>query len=205
MAYKQHFVECFSGKQLTDQLHCQLGGTSSIAMSDEVDGGLRMTSPNSTHGGIELNASPNNVLADQIRRFDLAKSTFFSVVKKTDILSTHWLGTGACFTQNVGTDAQNQYSIQWHESVSAYINGRSGDGSTTTTTASDIQMDKNWHGYKINSTGTVVNCSIDGVLKVAKTTNMPSGKGQQATRVGMNTAHSVGSTAQIRYMEIYND
>ena len=46
MAYKQHFIEWFSGKSLPSYW----GSTGTVAMSDEVDGGLKLSNSGGTNG-----------------------------------------------------------------------------------------------------------------------------------------------------------
>ena len=41
MAYKQHFIEWFSGKQLPS--YWNVNTNSTVAMADEVDGGIKLT------------------------------------------------------------------------------------------------------------------------------------------------------------------
>ena len=204
MAYKQHFIEWFSGKQLPSYLINTLSGSASHGMSDEIDGGFKTTCPNSTHGGIEINFNSTNTNTGNIRQYDLSSSTVIGVVKKTDLPTTGWLGVGCADNRNLGTDAANNYSCKYHQSASAYVQGRSGDGTNTTDISSTLTMDTNFHSYKSESLGAKILYTMDGSLQVTKTTNMPTGKGNPSMRVGMNTAHSGGSTAQIRYMEAYN-
>ena len=106
--------------------------------------------------------------------------------------------------ENLGTDAANHYSCKYHQSVSAYVQGRSGDGTTTTDITSSLTMDTNFHAYKSESLGTKILYTMEGSLEISKTTNLAPGKGNPSIRVGMNPADSGGSTAQIRYLEAYN-
>ena len=204
MAYKQHIVEWFSGKQLPSYWINTLSGSASHGMSDEIDGGFKTTCPNTTHGGIELNFNATNNIAGAKRQYDLSSSTVIGVVKKTDLPTTGWLAVGCTDNINLGTDAANNYSCKYHQSVSAYVQGRSGDGTNTTDISSTLTMDTNFHAYKSESLGAKILYTMDGSLEITKSSNMPTGKGNPSMRVGMNTAHSGGSTAQIRYLEAYN-
>ena len=195
MAYKQHFIEWFSGKQLPSYWDNESTGT--YAMMDEVDGGFKITCANAgnANGRIHFNDK---------RQFDLTSSKFNSVAKKVDLDGSRTFYIGLSHHNVIGVDANNNYGFHYHApNVSVYLNARSGNGSSTTNTSTGITMDTNFHALSAESTGTNTLHYVDGVLKVTNTETLPTGNGQPSFVTGQNNSGQTGS-AQVRFYEAYN-
>ena len=121
MAYKQHFVEWFSGKQLPSYWY----------MSG--DNGSAMDTKAASTGGYELktftSANANcNISFNGKRPFDLASSTFHAVASKGQLLSTRSFYVGLSHHNVIGVDANNTQpyafkSTSTGSSTLHYVNG----------------------------------------------------------------------------------
>ena len=78
-----------------------------------------------------------------------------------------------------------------------------GDNSSSSNTAGDVDNDTAWHSYKITCGSADILLTIDGVLDITKTTNRPTLKMQPFVE-----GQSFGSTGarkiSVRYMEALN-
>ena len=107
MAYKQHFVEWFSGKQLPSYWY--MAG----------DNGSGMDTKASSTGGYELKANTTanancNISFNGKRPFDLESSTFHAVASKGQLLSTRSFYVGLSHHNVIGVDANNSYGFFYH-------------------------------------------------------------------------------------------
>ena len=191
MAYKQHFIEWFSGKSLPSYWNETTTGTSSVSMADEVDGGLKLVA----WGG----SNNEYVLLDfaSKRQYAHLGSKFIAVVKP--IIATdggyHWFGAG------LGSATYDSNSLMFwaHTSNANYGFYRQGY-----TTWSSVPKDNDWHSTEIESAVASDTIKIDGVLEVTTTDYRPSTNLQPILRVHHGYANGSVSNGYIRYMECYN-
>ena len=194
MAYKQHFIEWFSGKQLpaywTEKNHI---GTGTFAMVDSVDGGFSIDSgATSTH-----NSSIN---FNNKRQYSYNGSVIIGVWKRVD---TTMIGAfGGISDATVGADPTVEFTRFSNDSAVTNIYLRSADASTASNTESDIPNDQEWHNGKIEFGSSDIKGTLDGVLKITKTTNLPTVKLQPY--VWSYTRTAAAAETRIRYMECYN-
>ncbi len=74
---------------------------------------------------------------------------------------------------------------------------------TLSFTATDVTLDSNFHSIKLEGTSANVQLTLDGVLKVTKTTNRPTSNVQPQMYV-LDLATSSAKTGQCRYLEVFN-
>jgi len=193
MAYKQHFIEWFSGKQLpsywTTRNHV---GTATFRMSDSVDGGFEIvtsTTSNSAHS-IDFNSK---------RQYDHVNSVAIAVISISALTISQ---VRAGLTNTTGLNLDYAYS-GFRASSSANFSINTADGSTTSVTAGSIVADTNFHSLKTECGSANIKMYVDGVLDVTKTTNRPTAK-MQPVFIATNDSGTSSRTARIRYMECYN-
>ena len=197
---KQHFWDYFSGATLNSRWTV-VNGTA--VPKDEADGGVILST-------LVQNHANTRVAFNDIKPFSPTGSVVIGNFKATDALSTSYTYMGLTEQTNVAADANDNASIAIHPSV--YTNNkyvlRTGDGTTSTGSDTDIAIDTDWHNHKITLSSSNVINSIDGVTKVTKTTNRPRSIASGGTALqpimyaGTSTAQV--HQAQIRYMECYN-
>ena len=196
MAYKQHFIEWFSGKQLPSYWTQNLSiGAPTYAMADEVDGGFKITS----------NATANSrgtIIFNNKRQYSQTGSICIAVGKRTAGTTNHYQHIGFASSGNPGYN----YAMYRDTSNTTYkdlLTNQGSGGATATNT--DIVTDTSWHNVKVEMTSTPsAILSIDGVLKVTKTTTLPVIPMQPCFEAGSFITASAGKVSQIRYMECYN-
>jgi len=194
MAYKQHFIEWFSGKSLPSYWTV-VNGTA--VMKDEVDGGIILSTLS------QSNANTRVAFNDK-KQFAHNGSVAIIVFKATDALSTSYTYMGLTDNTNVGAAANDNASIAIHPVVftnNKYVL-RTGDGSTSTGTDTSLAIDTDWHGHKIVLSSSNATNYIDGAISVTKTTNLPTQAMQPIIYCG--TGNAQVHQAQARYMECYN-
>jgi len=191
---KQHFWEYFSGATLNSRWTV-VNGTA--VPKDEADGGVILST-------LVQNHANTRVAFNDIKPFAHDGSVVIGNFKQTDNLSTSYTYMGLTDNSNVGATANDNASIALHEAVftNAKYVLRTGDGTTSTGTDTDIAEDTDWHNHKITLSSSNVINSIDGVTKATKTTNRPTQNLQPIMYAG--TSNAQVHQAQIRYMECYN-
>ena len=190
---KQHFWEWFDGSILHNRWTTRnVAGTNSFAINDAVDGGLIITT----------GATSNNrgsIYFNDIHPFAHDGSILIITAKRVSGDSTFWFGF--CDDSDLQSFSTDQ-AICFEDSASTFKTLRTGDASSGSDTASDVAVDTAWTGYKIECGSANIKLTIDGVLKVTKTTNRPTIKQQPA--VEMRTATSAARTGLVRYIEAKN-
>ena len=188
---KQHFWDYFTGGSLNTRwnTHNRVG-SNTFAMSN-TGGGFSITTSTATNaeGLIGFNDK---------RPFNQDGSVFIFVVKRD---------SGATTIQMMGGNSSNSdylsdYSAYRDASSDTYKSLQTHDGSSLTTTNSDVAVNQDWITGKIEMTSANHKLNLDGVLKATSTTNLPSSRLQPVMR-----GYSSGSTAKtvsIRYCEAYN-
>ena len=186
MAYKQHFIEWFSGKSLPS--YWTGAGTGSTSMSDSVDGGLQVTTGTGAYNEYAIDFNT-------IRQYAHDGSVLIAVAKLSSTASAIYdvalWGTTGGFAR-----------VFYDSTTDTYFELSTYDGTTSTSTASSIAIDTAWHVHKIETGASDIKLTIDGVLQVTKTTNRPTTKMEPFVRATTRT--TAAKTISVRYMECYN-
>ena len=193
MAYKQHFVEWFSGKQLPSYWTTGIVvGSPTFAMSDSVDGGFQISCPNSANG-------LGYIHFNNKRHYSATDSTSISVFKGSKTSANSNFQTGINSTSGNGNASLSGYHTSYSTTYFVLITG---DGSISTTNT-DVTADTSFHVHKIVNGSANIKLYLDGVLKVTKTTNRPTGSQQPYAE-----AQAWGTTGAVNlnmiYLEAYN-
>jgi len=192
MAYKQHFIEWFSGKSIPSywNLDALVGGNTS-GMNNEIDGGMFLTAISGANSAHEFNFndkrqySPTGSVVDTVMRINqTSTSTYYS-----------WVGLG--YSSNVDSAVVGRDRDDTHFGLRTY------DSSSGSFLYTDIPLDAAWHHNKIENRATDTVLSTDGVLKVTKTTNKPTAKMQP--EIFAQSIYNPGNVkTDCRYYEVYN-
>jgi len=200
MAYKQHFIEWFSGKQLPSYWDfTQIVATATGAMYDGVDGGYRITTSATTGARGEIDFGDK-------RQFDLASSECILSIRYDDTNYSRvmaGLSAGGGIVEDQTTTNHYTFGLQSNENLS-YLYTKDSSGSSFT--SSGVDPLTNWQTAKMASNGSDVKLYLfesgSWSLKVTKTTNKPTGNGQPY--FGQWAPTAAVSWGEINYMECYN-
>ena len=194
MAYKQHFVEWFSGKQLPSYwtLYSPVG-SATYGMNNEVDGGMYLSATTSAN-------SAHNIHFNDKRQYSPTGSVVNTVMRinQTDTGNYYaWIGLG--YTSNVNSAVVGRSTGSTHFGLRTYDSTGYGGWAY-----SDISLNTAWHHNKIENRTADTLLSIDGVLKVTKTTNKSTANMQP--EIFAQAIYSPVSSTKIdcRYYEAYN-
>ena len=197
MAYKQHFIEWFSGKQLPSYwTQRNIIGTGTFAMVDEVDGGFKISHDSAVNDSSQIDFG-------NIRQYAEDGSVYIGVVKKSstggsDVAVYHG------FTGNItGTGMQSAMVEDSSYGDAVLRTGGVSASSTQPQTSPTINTGTAWHTHQITCGSANVKLNIDGVLKVTKTSDPPTIPMQPFAK-SYNTASTGADSIQVRYMECYN-
>ena len=188
----QRFVENFSGGSLdTDRWQQNnRSGTGTFAMANDIDGGFSVTC--SSNAGSASVIDFNN-----IRPFAHNGSVMIAVGKR--ITSGGYDKYGLCNLVSYGSTASQVYASD--NSNNTYKNLVTGSGSSASSTLSDVAIDTNFTGYKIELS-TDAKMTINGVLKVTHTTTLPTARLQP--HIGAENNGATAIEMRVRYAEVYN-
>ena len=189
---KQRFVETFSGDALdTDRWNQNnRSGTGTFAMADEADGGFSVTC-SSTAGSASVIDFNNK------RHYAYNGSVMIAVGKR--ITSGGYDKYGLCNLVSYGSTSSQVYASD--NSNNTYKNLVTGSGSSASSTLSDVAIDTNFTGYKIELS-TDAKLTINGVLKVTHTTTLPTAILQP--HIGAENNGATAIEMRVRYAEVYN-
>ena len=193
MAYKQHFIEWFSGSDISSiWTKTNTVGTGTFAMNDSVDGGY----------GITVSGTANNrssINFNNKRQYNQDACEFIGVVQAETVGNTMFFGlssgldpfttaghSGAYYNNSTGAGAQSFGSC---------------DGTTQSGTAFGTET-ASWQSIKIALDGTDLKGYVNGTLQVTKSTNYPIVKMQPIMQI--RTYDEATVTASTRYIEAYN-
>jgi len=190
MAYKQHFIEWFSGKQLPSywtQTNVT-GSGASFEMKDDSSqggGGFKITPTSSSNiGEIDFNNK---------RQFSQTSSMFIATARRNANPAMFSMG----LTGNITNADTNRILVQNDSAGSKFklgsYDGSSGGALTSTT----IGVDGNWRNHKLELTSSSVTLTVNNVLHATRDENLPASTLQPYFL-------SKGGENGIRYMECYN-
>ena len=201
MAYKQHFIEWFSGKQLPSYwtLRDVVGGTGSSAMNDAVDEGLRVNTGSGSDAAtfIDFNGK---------RQYSHNSSVCITVCRDNNPSTSGGFRVGFVGDNATGVEANLPANC-------AFINGSSiaekvgitskDTSSYSNTSGTTTYVNSVFRAYKLTNGSSDLKLTVNGSLELTKTTNLPTDKMQPFAGIGSGGA---GGTKEldIRYMECYN-
>lgn len=193
MAYKQHFIEWFSGKQLPSYLYNQSwsGGTS--GMEDEIDGGFFLQKNATSGGGSALSFGVG------IRPFSYTGSAIHMVMKGSQT-SDCQLNAGLSDTKGSQTNCMLFYHANAVES--GYYTLTTNGGGTISHTATSTPIDTNWHHHFLEQKSASAEYSIEGNLGATRTANLS--QADMMLHIESYKANTAVFKYSIRYLEIYN-
>jgi len=190
-----HFVEWFSGDAI-DSIWTnttQSGSGMSLAMADEIDGGLLATAIAAGNNFAQLNFNDK-------RHYDKEGSIFLSVAKRSGGTGVALIDLGM-FGDNL--NGNGKQAVMRDLQNTSFKTLLTGAAASTTQTNSDVATDTNYHSYKIEMKASSVELSIDGVLKVTNTTNLPNLDLQPGFKCFSQSA-SADVLVNCRYIECFN-
>lgn len=189
----QRLVETFHGKNIQPDRWTidNDSGTGAATMTDAVDAGLKIASE-------AVNNADTTINFNNIRQYDSQDLVEIFVSKRETVSTNLWHGINNASTW--GSTAN--MSVMVNDTDDTYFTVRTDDGSTGSESATDLAIDTDWHVFKLDTDASNNYWYIDGVLKVTKTTNLPTGKTQPAFRT---FSRAIGaSSGSVRYLEIWN-
>ena len=193
MAYKQHFVEWFSGKQLPSYwTGAQVAGSGgSASMADAIDGGINVNSGSGSNNSYAIDF--NNK-----RQYSATGSVMINVSKIN--VSTNYRGGGVGMS-NVHATNGNNYIYFQNTASNTYIKAVSRSTSSLFSDTS-VTQDANYHSFKGECKSSSVEFTIDGGLQVTHTTNLPTLALQPF--IYADDSSSVSADMRCIYCEAYN-
>jgi|11_taG_2_1085331.scaffolds.fasta_scaffold22651_2 hypothetical protein len=181
MAYKQHFIEWFSGKQLPS--YWTQVGAGSNSMVNEADGGVEVVA-SSAEGFISFN---------NIKPFSSTASVLIGVSQRVTS-NGHRIGF---LSSNTIDNLNDAYMQDW--STNTYKLLRTGDGSASSDMNTTVAVDTSFHTYKLEMTSSAIKLNVGGTLEADKTSNRPVSSANLQPFTG-----GYSNTSRTRYMECYN-
>jgi hypothetical protein len=187
---KSHFVHWFSGKDLS--AIWTLAGDSGHAgdMVDEIDGGYKISTPNTSAGFVDI-------MFSTIRHYDHQNCTVIWVAKMGSTTNRR-ASIGFGNTSGSGSLLANS---KYDSGVSANYLCQTSDG-TASTTAGSVTADTSYHTQKIACITANTKLTIDGVLDVTKTTNLPNSNMQPWIN-SQSVVSAAINTITVTYCEAY--
>jgi hypothetical protein len=194
MAYKQHFIEWFSGKQIPSYWTLtQIVATCTATMNDSVDGGL-LFQTDSGSGSPSASLTFNNK-----RQYTATGFKFFSVCKKgSDNNIGIKCGMGSSTSVN-----PDHHAFMVEGTLASYKTLATKDGSTASESASSASLSQDPFAYNIEGTSTNVTLGINNTLDITKTSNRPTDALQPFLYIQSRSTAAVKDYS-IRYVECYN-
>lgn len=190
---KQRFWDWFSGNALdTNRWTETTVGSSTVAIDDNIDGGIIITSGSS--GGDRKELTFNNK-----RQYDYDGSVSICVMKTNSLDSCAIRSGFINATLAASTSASLGMFDTYYSTYFVFNTGNSG-GSTTTT--SSVTADTNYHTVKVENNVGNSKLYIDGVLAATNTTYLPNLAMQP--HISGQTRTNLSKTSNFRYFEAYN-
>ena len=196
MAYKQHFIEWFSGKSLPSYWNQRnITGTGTYAMVDGIDEGFSITcaSVASANSGIDFNNK---------RQFAHDGSVCIAVVKHITSSGRHFYRVG--LERDAPTQSQGLSLLSYDSNDSDYKHYTMNSSSSSTFTDTGFAHTTDWFNTKITLSSSNSELYVNGVLKTTVTATLPSNNLQPSFISASASGNSVTHEARIKYMECYN-
>jgi len=209
----QHMVEWFTGKSLnTDRwgIVTNASTTFTATMANEIDGGLKLYSPNTgdQYGCVAFNATTTggNQSPMDVRPFSHTGAVCIFVAK-FDTYSNYTTGDGSYIgfaedaNQSAGGANTLMGGVQGNE-VTFEMQTTNAAGTQTRHWQTTPTADTNYHVWRLEAKPTTATMGIDGVLERTSTDTLPEAKmGICMNCIGDGTNNA---TTYVRYIEAYN-
>ena len=198
MAYKQHFIDWFSGTSGASYWNIvnPSGSGASLKGKDEVNGGMVLTSGT---------GSNNNGFCGFNGKNQFSKSGFVQIaVWRLDPTSTgHSFNQAQCGMASQTND-NGQDCAHWTiRKNQTYIDYRTRSGGTGGFIATTTPIDNNFHHTKIQAnSASSYSFTLDHVLAGTNTSNLP--QSDLSPFIKADDSAQVPSVLGIKYMECYN-
>jgi len=195
---RQHFVEWFSGKDISSVWDKTVVGSSTGAMSGEVDGGYLITTGTSNNDLVQLDFNDKKPYlhnaSEVVAVWKGGKSGSNYENISVGLMSATYALTGV---NQAGWVLDNSIA-----SASYFMkSGNSGGVGYVWTT---VPYDHSYHVFKSSLSGSGMTGSIDGVAVGTTTTNLPTGSMQPHIHRQYKSDDGVARTFNIKYFEAYN-
>ena len=199
---KQHFIEWFSGKQLPS--YWNPSGT--VAMADEVDGGVNILTGTGSYASAGINFTLK-------RQYSATGSHFISVHRfnQSGTLS-HNSGVGMCRENRFDSGGEQAVILISNASgwsnfgCRTYDSVPSGGATEGTIPVNDNyhNLSNNYHNFKLELDTSDVKSYIDGVLDVTRTSGLPSNSLMPCYGLQKLTGTGTAISYNVKYCEAYN-
>lgn len=190
---KQRYVEWFSGNDVDAGIWTKrnITGSGTFQTSDNADEGYEIVLGTTASACSQIDFNDKNA-------FSPISAVALFVTKRTTANTQLFCGT--CGAANTVVN----YAVYKNNTNDSFKALETHDGSSTTTSNSDVAIDTNWTVAKLVYGASDIKMYINGVLKVTKTTNRPTAAQQPLFRTQSITDTTTGKTVRIRYYEVYN-
>ena len=195
MAYKQHFIEWFSGKQLPSYWTLtQIVATCTATMADSVDGGMLFQTDSGS-------GSPSAYLSfDDKCQYNPSGFGFISVCKKG---SDNNIGIKGGIGSDDGAANPAAAVFMVEGTLATYRTLQTRNGGSETETATTTAVSQTEFAYKLEGTGSAANLSLNGVLSATTGSNLSTTKCQPLLYIQSRSTAAV-KNYNVRYLECYN-
>lgn len=187
---KSHYVEWFTGKQLTsDWTFNDVAGTGSGAMFGTESGGYQIATGTSVD-------DESTITFNDKRHYAHDNCECYIVIKSEGGVSRAFGGFSsgnACYNSSL------DYACASNNQADTNVELATSDGTTASETEGSVATSQNYHIYKLELISANVKMYIDGSLDVTKTTNRPDTNMQPI--FGSHTNHPSSRESIIRYGE----
>lgn len=187
---KQHFLEWFSGQAIDSIWTLTESGTGTGIMDDAVNEGWKYTTGafNTNNGKLEFNGIGHYLETACV-------VIWVARTEETALYISNWGLVNAVALNHLAYWAGDpNTNANWHVWTK--------DGASDSNTASDVADDTNFHNFKIEMNSSNCLGTLDGILKVTKSTNRPAAALEPFFR--MQTRTGAAKTAHVRFCEAYN-
>ena len=182
---KQHFVEWFSGDTIDTIWNINnVTGTGSVAMLDEVDGGLRVTPGTTAFDATQIDLGG-------MQHYEETASVFIGVVRKQTGT------TGRMFFGGVDANYNNSHHVLAWFDTTGTLEIRTGTTEVNTT----VTPGTDWIKVKLDLRSSSALLIVNGVLEAVGTGTLPTQPQNPAFGRQFVAAGDVGD---IKYCEAYN-
>ena len=194
----QRMVEWFTGNSLnTDRwTETDIAGAGTVAMSDSIDGGLSITTAtgSSDMQGINFNDKRQYGSTPSVS----GNSGCIGIVQKVATSTKIW-----CGLKNSGkVDSENWTALYGDGQDGTYKSLTTGGPTGQSTATSSVANDTAWTLFKIKTTPSFINLTINGVLEISKTDDINATVSWQPI-FQVKAAATGGKEGKIRYMEAW--
>ena len=211
---RDRFIDNFSGKSLNSDVWgvCSQVNAAQFTMSDEIDGGLKMTTTGSqTYNTMWLafNGNSSSGVTSPVCQFNPYGSVIIDVMKY-DAAASVFNSAGGGFSSegrgDQGTSSGHSDAHHFHRSnLGNFYFRTTQDGYTQSGYGVDtgVAFDQNWHWHKIELKPTVSAYTLDGILRGTRTEYLPDTM-QSPVYGAQGAPTSQNPILKISYIEAYN-